>query len=126
MFVYGRPHPDGSEEPPPMSILNFDDFMGRMFLLPMDDNRERKQATISDSMHTLDQIQPSREDQLRFKLNVDGEKFDDSISYHQLKETLADIQDTGQTEDGLYSSLSKTTEVHTLLLTQIAEKIQST
>ena len=29
MFVYGRPHPDRSEESPPMSILNFDNLLGR-------------------------------------------------------------------------------------------------
>ena len=33
MFVYGRFHPDGSEESPPMSILNFDDLFGRTVLL---------------------------------------------------------------------------------------------
>ena len=84
MFVCDRPHPDGSEEPPPMSILVFDDLLGRMFLLPMDENWERKHATISDHVHTLDQTQASREDQLRFKLKVDGEQLDDSISYNQL------------------------------------------
>ena len=106
MFVCDRPHPDGSEEPPPMSILIFDDLLGRMFLLPMDENGERKQATISDYVCTLDQTQASREDQLRFKLKVDGEQLrfklkvdgeqlrfklkvdgeqlDDIISYNQL------------------------------------------
>ena len=29
--VYSRPHPDGSEEPCPMSILNFDNLLGRSF-----------------------------------------------------------------------------------------------
>ena len=68
MFVYGRPHPDGSEETPLMSTINFDDFLGRMFLLPLDENGERKRATISDHVHTLDQAQGSRVDKLRFKL----------------------------------------------------------
>ena len=36
VFVYGRPNPDGSDHTPPMSILNFDDLLGRTFLLPMD------------------------------------------------------------------------------------------
>ena len=65
-----------------MSILNFDDLLGRTFLLPIDENGERKQATISDHVHTLDQTQASREDQLRFKLKVDGEHVDDLISYN--------------------------------------------
>ena len=30
-FVYGRPHPDGSEELPHMSIISFDVPLGRMF-----------------------------------------------------------------------------------------------
>ena len=55
VFVYGRPHPDGSDKPSPTSILNFDDLSGRTFLLPMDENGERKQATISDHVHTLDE-----------------------------------------------------------------------
>ena len=42
VFVYGRPNPDGSDNTPPMSIINFDDLLGRTFLLPMDENgRER-------------------------------------------------------------------------------------
>ena len=40
--VYDRPHPDGSEEPPPMSIINFEDLLGRMVLFHIDKNGERK------------------------------------------------------------------------------------
>ena len=40
VFVYGRPHPDGSEDNPPMSIIHFDDLLGRTFLLPMGRERE--------------------------------------------------------------------------------------
>ena len=74
MFVYGRPCPDGSEEVPPISIVKVVDFLGRTFLLPMDENGERKQATISDDIYNLDHTQVSRENQLRFKLKVDGEQ----------------------------------------------------
>ena len=83
LFFYGRPHPDGSEEPPLMSTINFDDLLGRMVLLPTDENGERKRATISDHSH---QAQASIEDKLRFKLKVDGEQLDDLISYNQLME----------------------------------------
>ena len=31
VFVNGRSHPDGSEDTPPMSIINFDDLLGRTF-----------------------------------------------------------------------------------------------
>ena len=55
VFAYGRSHPDGSGKNPLMSTINFDDFLGRMFLLPMDENGERKRATISDLVHTRDQ-----------------------------------------------------------------------
>ena len=48
VFVYGRPNPDGSDNTPPMSIINFDDLLGRTFLLPMDENGERKRATVSE------------------------------------------------------------------------------
>ena len=65
-FVYGRPCPNGSEEPPLMSTINLDDLLGRRVLLPMDENVERKRATISDHIHNLDQDQVSREDKLRF------------------------------------------------------------
>ena len=56
----------------------------------MDENGERKRATISDHVHTLDQGQVSREDKLRFKLKVDGEQLDDLISYNQLMQYLED------------------------------------
>ena len=102
VFVYGRPNPDGSDNTPPMSIINFDDFLGRTFLLPMDENGERKRATISEHVNELSQQQVSREDQLRFKLKIDGDLLDDLISYNQLMEYLEDKTDTGPLEDGLY------------------------
>ena len=64
VFAYGRPNPDGSDNTPPMSIINFDDLLGRTFLLPMDENGERKRATISEHINDLYQDQVSREDQL--------------------------------------------------------------
>ena len=85
-----------------MSTINFDDPLARTLLLPMDENGERKRATISDHVHTLDQAQVSREDKLRFKLKADGEQLDDLISCNQLMEYLEDYFDTVQHEDGLY------------------------
>ena len=102
VFVYGRPNPDGSDNTPPMSIIKFDDLLGRTFLLPMDENGERKRATISEHVKDLNQQQVSREDQLRFKLKIDGDQLDDLISYNQLMEYLEDKTDTGPLEDGLY------------------------
>ena len=90
MFVYGRPHHDGSEEPPLMYTINFDDLLVSTSLLPMDENGEMKSAAISDHVHTLDQAQVSREDKLRFQLKVDGEQLDDLISYNQVMEYLED------------------------------------
>ena len=101
VFVYGRPNPDGSDNTPPMSIINFDDLLGRTFLLPMDENGERKRATISEHVKDLYQQQVSREDQLRFKLKIDGDQLDDLISYNQLMEYLEDKTDPGPLEDGL-------------------------
>ena len=86
VFVYGRPNPDGSDNTRPMSIINFDDLLGRTFLLPMDENGERKRATISEHVKDLYQQQVAREDQLRFKLKIDGDQLDDLISYNQLME----------------------------------------
>ena len=102
VFVYGRPNPDGSDNTPPMSIITFDDLLGRTFLLPMDENGERKRATISEHVKDLYQQLVSREDQLRFKLKIDGDQLDDLISYNQLMEYLEDKTDTGPLEDGLY------------------------
>ena len=102
VFVCGRPNPDGSGNTPPMSIINFDDLLGRTFLLPMDENGERKRATISEHVKDLCQQQVSREDQLRFKLKIDGDQLDDLISYNQLMEYLEDKTDTGPLEDGFY------------------------
>ena len=89
VFVYSRPNPDGTDNTPPMSIIKFDDLLGRTFLLPMD-------------VKDLYQQQVSREDQLRFKLKIDGDQLDDLIPYNQLMEYLEDKTDTGPLEDGLY------------------------
>ena len=105
VFVYGRPNPPNPDEfdnTPPMSIINFDDLLGRTFLLPMDENGERKRATISAHVNDLYQAQVSREDQLRFKLKTDEDQLDDLISHNQLMEYLEDRTDTGPMEDGFY------------------------
>ena len=102
VFVYGRPNPDGSDNTPPMSIINFDDLLGRSFLLPMDENGERKRATISEHVNDLCQQQVSREDQIRFKLKIDGDQLDELISHNQLMEYLEDKTDTGPLGNGFY------------------------
>ena len=68
----------------------------------MDENGERKRTTISEHVKDLYQQQVSREDQLRFKLKIDGDQLDDLISYNQLMEYLEDKTDPGPLEDGLY------------------------
>ena len=100
VFVYGRSNPDGSDNTPPMSIINFDDLFGRTILLHR--IGERKRATISEHVNDLCPEQVSREDQLRFKLKIDGDQLDDLNSYKQLMEYLEDKTDTGPLEDGLY------------------------
>ena len=85
VFVYGRPNPAGSDN-----------------LQPMDENGERKRATISEHVKDLCQQQVSREDQLRFKLKIDGDQLDDLISYNQLMEYLEGKTDTDPLEDGFY------------------------
>ena len=89
---WGGHDPNGSDNLPPMSIINLDDLLGITFLLPLDENGERKRATISEH----------DKDQLRFKLKIDGDQLDDLISYHQLMEYLEDKTDTGPLEDGFY------------------------
>ena len=68
----------------------------------MDENGERKRATISDHVNTINQDQVSREDQLRVKRKIDGDQLDDLTSYNQLMEHLEDNTDTGQLDNGLY------------------------
>ena len=68
----------------------------------MDENGERKRATISEHVKDLCQQQVPREDQLRFKLKIDGDQLDELISYNQLMEYLEDKTDTGPLEDGFY------------------------
>ena len=99
---WGGHDPNRPDNPPPMSIINLDDLLGKTFLLPMDENGERKRATISEHVKDLCQQQVSREDQLRFKLKIDGDQLDDLISYNQLMEYLEDKTDTGPLEDGLH------------------------
>ena len=99
---WGGHDPNGSDNPPPISIINLDYLLGTTFLLPMDENGERKRATIYENVKDLCQQQVSREDQLRFKLKIDGDQPDDLISYNQLMEYLEDKTDTGPLEDGLH------------------------
>ena len=99
---WGGHDPNGPDNPPPMSIINLDDLLGGTFLLPMDENGERKRATISEHVKDLCQQQVSREDQLRFKLKIDEDQLDDLISYNQLMEYLEDKTDTGPLDDGFY------------------------
>ena len=99
---WGGHDPNGPDNPPPMYIINLDDLLGRTFLLPMDENGERKRASISEHVKDLCQQQVSREDQLRFKLKIDGDQLDDLISYNQLMEYLEDKTYTGPLENGLY------------------------
>ena len=94
VFVYDRPNPPNPDEfsyTPPMSIINFDDLLGRTFLLPMDENGEKKRATISEHVNDL-----------RFKLKTDGDQLDDLTSHNQLMEYLEDRTDTGPLEDSFY------------------------
>ena len=83
---------------PPSTLMTF----GENFLLPTDENGERKRATTCDQVHTLDHAQVSREDKLRFKLKIERDQLDDHISYNQLMENLEENFDTGQHGDGLY------------------------
>ena len=99
---WGGHDTNGSDNPPPMSIINLDDLLGRTFLLPMDENGERKRATIYENVKDLCQQQVSRENQLRFNLKIDGEQPEDLISYNQLMGYLEDKTDTGPLEDGLH------------------------
>ena len=99
---WGGHDPNGPDNPSLMSIINLDDLLGRTFLLPMDENGERKRATISEHVKDLCQQQVSREDELRFKLKIDGDQLDDLISYNQLMEYLEDKTDTGPLEDGFH------------------------
>ena len=98
---WGGHDPSGSDNPPPISIINLDDLLGRTFLLPMDENGERKRAIIYENVKDLCQQQVSREDQLRFKLKIVGDQLDDLISYNQLMEYLKDKTNTGPVENGL-------------------------
>ena len=99
---WGGHDPSGSDNPPPISIINLDVLLGRTFLLPMDENGERKRATIYENVKDLCQQQVSREDQLRFKLKIVGDQLDDLISYNQLMEYLEDKTNTGPVENGLH------------------------
>ena len=58
---WGGHDPNGSDNPPPMSIINLDDLLGRTFLLPMDENGERKRATISEHIKDLCQQEVPRD-----------------------------------------------------------------
>ena len=78
---WGGHDPNGSDNPPPMSIINLDDLLGSIFLLPMDENGERKRATISEHV----------KDQVRFKLKIDGDQLDDLNPNHVNESLLSEV-----------------------------------
>ena len=86
----------------PLSILMT--YWGDCFYFLWMKNGGRKRASISDHISSISQDQVSREDQLGFKLKIDGDQLDDLISYNQLMEYLEDNTDTGQLDNGLYKS----------------------
>ena len=88
---WGGHDPNEPDNPPPMYIINLDDLLGRTFLLPMDENGERKRATISEHVKDLCQQQVSREDQLRFKLKIDGDQLDDLNPNHVNESLLSEV-----------------------------------
>ena len=81
---WGGHDPNGPDKPPPMSIINLDDLLGSIFLLPMDENGERKRATISEHV----------KDQVRFKLKIDGDQLDD-LNPNHVNESLISAVDWG-------------------------------
>ena len=76
----GHDH-NGSDNHPPMSIINLDDLLGSIFLLPMDENGERKRAAISEHI----------KDQVRFKLKIDGDQLDDLNPNHVNESLLSEV-----------------------------------
>ena len=78
---WGGHDPNGPDNPPPMSTINLDDLLGSIFLLPMDENGERKRATISEHV----------KDQVRFKLKIDGDQLDDLNPNHVNESLLSEV-----------------------------------
>ena len=78
---WGGHDPNGSDNPPPMFIINLDDLLGSIFLLPMDENGERNRATISEHV----------KDQVRFKLKIDGDQLDDLNPIHVNESLLSEV-----------------------------------
>ena len=78
---WGGHDPNGSDNPPPMPIINLDDLLGSIFLLPMGENGERKRATISEHV----------KDQVRFKLKIDGDQLDDLNPNHVNESLLSEV-----------------------------------
>ena len=61
VFVYGRPNPDGSDNTPPMSIINFDDLLGEHFsYLWMRMGRERGLPFLNMSRISIDNTSPEK------------------------------------------------------------------
>ena len=78
---WGGHDPNESDNPPPMSIINLDDLLGSIFLLPMDENGERKRATTSEHV----------KDQVRLKLKIDGDQLDDLNPNHVNESLLSEV-----------------------------------
>ena len=86
---WGGHDPNESDNPPPMSIINLDDLLGSIFLLPMDDNGERKRATTSEHV----------KDQVRLKLKIGGDQLDDLNPNHVNESLLSEVDWGAHTPD---------------------------
>ena len=72
-----------------MSTLNFENLLGRTFLLPPQAYGECKHAKTVDRIVGFDDVQATREDQLHIKICVqDPEQFEEFISYNHLMDYM--------------------------------------
>ena len=93
VFIRSRDeeNPSGSK---PMPTFDTSDLIGRTFLLPPEENGERRRAQVTRQVvEIIDQDNGQRVDNINFILDIGNGKVEELISYNQLLEHLENAQD---------------------------------
>ena len=86
-----------------MPTLNYDDLLGRTFLLPVQENGECKQAHIIEHVNHLEDSQVSWEDQLHLCIRIQNQDdFEEFISYNQLMDFLEQSSEPEELPDDYF------------------------
>ena len=88
---------EDEDNPIPMANIDIPNFLGRTFLLPLEDNGERHMAKVID---IDDHGQPLQD--IKFKLKINKDQAEEIMSYNQLMDYIQKGTDAEKDQDSLF------------------------